>query len=105
MARYFTVMQGLRGCYMPDSCNVIKCDTRRELRDYIAYEANDIRDAGFVGLTKRDPAWAAALLWRKDKNDRAILPYGHTRDNKAFAIDISVATRAEYLENLEQGGF
>jgi hypothetical protein len=100
MARYFTIMQGLRGCYMPDSCNVIKVDTRRELRNAIAWEANDIRDAGFVGLTKRDPAWAAALLWRK-ASKQAILPYGHKRDNLAFAIDISVATRAEYLENLE----
>ena len=104
MARYFTIMQGLRGCYMPDSCTIIKCDTRRELRDYIAYEANDIRDAGFVGLTKRDPAWAANLVWSK-KSPQAILPYGHTRDNKAFAIDISTSTRADYLEYLEQGDF
>lgn len=104
MARYFTIMQGLRGCYMPDSCAVIKCDTRRELKAAIAWELNDIRDAGFKGIAKRDAAWAAALLWAK-KSPAAIIPYGHTTKNKAFAVDVSTSTRADYVEYLNSEGF
>ena len=36
MAHYFTIMQGLRGCYMPDNAYTIQCETRRDLKAAIA---------------------------------------------------------------------
>jgi hypothetical protein len=102
MAKYFTVMQGLRGCYMPDSVNVIKCDTRRELKNAIEWEARDIREAGFIGANKKGVAALAAHMWREAKKEKPsfypnVLPYG-TKGNYHSAIHVSVATRREYLE-------
>ena len=106
MARYFTITQGLRGCYMPDNAYVIKCETRRELKSALAWEADSITDAGFVGCNKRAVAWLAATLWRRaapgkrDGGLESVIPYrcADQRDNWAFAIGGSPATRDEYLE-------
>lgn len=104
MAKYFTIMVGLRGCYMPDSAYVTRCDTRRELKATIEWEANSIRDAGFVGITKRDIAAFAAHMWREAHKAKPsfypdVLAYGHKRDNLHSAIHCSVATRCEYEES------
>lgn len=106
MAKYFQVMIGLRGAYMPDSSYVIKCDTRRWLKSAIQYEANNIRDAGFVGITKRDIAAFAAHMWREAHKVKPsfypdVLAYGDSRDNLHSAIHCSVASRADYLEFVE----
>lgn len=45
MARYFHISAGLRGAYMPDNAAVIRCETRRELRQYIAQQAMQIAKA------------------------------------------------------------
>jgi len=89
---------------MPDSCYVIRVDTRRELKAAIESEANDYKDAGFVGANKRAIAWLAVQSWR-DKGFK--LPYclplapAHCRDNYCHGIFVSRATRAEYLEQGE----
>ncbi len=105
MARYFTIMQGLRGCYMPDSCNIIKCETRRELKSALQWEADSINDCGFQGLNKRAIQWAAAKAWRdaapKARGAGAILPYGNRDLGRPYALEISPATRGEYLEQGE----
>jgi hypothetical protein len=102
MARYFTIMQGLRGCYLPDSCNVIRCDTRRELKSALQWEADSIRDAGFAGMDKRSIAWAAAKAWRDaapgGRGAGAILPYGNRQLGRPYSVEISPSTRADYLE-------
>ena len=96
---YYHIMIGLRGCYMPDSAYTIQCDTRRELRKSIDYEANNAREGGAIGLSKRNVSWAAAHAWRKSG---AILPYSIERGaHPAFSIEISRATRSEYLANKE----
>ena len=102
MAKYFQLMTGLRGCYMPDSSCVIKCDTRKALKAAIADEAYYIRDAGFVGMNKKSIAAFSAHLWREAQKAKPsfypdVLPYG-TPKNYHSAIQISVATRREYLE-------
>lgn len=99
MSRYFTVLQGLRGCYMPDSCNVIRVDTRRELKDYLASEMRDIREAGYQGITARDVAWAAAKAWR---GGAGILPYGNRETGRPYAVEVSPATRADWLESCDE---
>lgn len=102
MARYFTIMTGLRGCYMPDNASPIKCDTRRELKQALEYEAESIRDSGFQGITKKDISWAAAKAWRDGPQGRgAILPYGTRDTGRPYALEIAPTTRADYLENQE----
>lgn len=103
---YFTISNGLRGCYMPDNCYVVRVTTRRELKNIIASEASDYRDAGFVGVNKRAIAHIAAIAWKEAKKARpAYLPYclplapSHARHNYCHGIFISVATRAEYREH------
>lgn len=107
MSKYFTVSNGLRGCYMPDNCFVFKCDTRRELKNMIAYDARDMKEAhGFSG-SKKAVASFAAECWREaHKKNPAYLPYclpfGNKPDNMAFGMFISVATRGEYLESQKE---
>lgn len=102
MARYFTIMSGLRGCYMPDNAYSIKVDSRRELRSYIDEEAcNQSCDGQFVGLSQKMVSWATAHCWRKGSKG-AILPFGRRgEDSKPFSIEISPISRREYLENVE----
>lgn len=101
---YFTISTGLRGCYMPDNCYVIKADTRRELKAALAYEASHYSDSGYIGGSKQAIAHIAASAWR-DKG--FTLPYcipfapRHDRTNYAFGVFVSRATRQEYLEQEE----
>lgn len=100
---YFTIMTGLRGCYMPDNAYTIKCDTRRELKSAIAWEANSYRDAGFVGGNKRAIAWLAAKAWASRKAP-SVYPYvmplrqGNQPGNWAHSIECVLATRQDYLD-------
>jgi len=102
MSRYFTIMTGLRGCYMPDNAFTFKVDTRRELKEIIAYEADTQSCEGaFVGLNKKAVAWASAHAWKKGSKG-AILPFGRRgENNKPFSIEVTIATRQEYLMNQE----
>lgn len=97
---YFTIWQGLRGCYMPDSAHVFKADTRRELKSALEDEARDIRDAGGVGLSKRAIVSLAAAAWRNRKAARELVaPYRWAQqDSYPYALGIFTgATRADYL--------
>lgn len=106
---YFTISTGLRGCYMPDNCYVIRATTRRALKETIAIEADIYRDAGFIGANKRAIAWLANAVWKEDKKKHpAYLPHclplapPHARDNYCHGIFASVATRQEYREYLKE---
>jgi hypothetical protein len=106
---YFTISAGLRGAYMPDSCYVMRAQTRRELKAAIEQEARDYREAGFIGANRRAIARLAALAWREAQKPRpAYLPYAlplapaHARDSYCHGIFVSAATRAEYREFLAQ---
>jgi hypothetical protein len=99
MSRYFIITSGLRGCYMPDSHEVVRCDTRAELKAILEDEA-DARAEGAYGLSRRDVAWAANHAWRKGSKG-AILPFGQRPRERPFAIEISPATRKEWLDNNE----
>jgi len=103
--RYFTIMSGLRGCYMPDSAYVVACSTRRELKSVIASEASGWAD-GFTGGSQRAIAALAANAWREAGKRRPDwLPYclplspNGNRGNASHGIFAGVATRREYLDH------
>ncbi len=103
MSRYFSISQGLRGCYLPDSAYVIRVDTRKELKAALESEAYSIRDAGFIGANKRAVAWLAATLWRtyrKAGQMDSVVPYRNPGQNSyPYGLFGSAATRADWLES------
>jgi hypothetical protein len=110
MAKYFTIMHGLRGCYMPDSePSVVMVKTRRELKELIAGEADMLASEETVGLSKRAIASFAATCWREaQKAKPAYLPYclpckERGQSSYSYGIFCSVASRGEYLETQNTG--
>ncbi len=109
MSKYFTISQGLRGCYMPDSVYTVKVDTRRELKEILDSEASSIRDMeSTIGCSKRAIAWLANASWQEAKKKTPaylpfVSPWGYRNQVSEYPYGIfcSVATRAEYLENQE----
>jgi hypothetical protein len=97
---YFTIWQGLRGCYMPDAAYIIKADTRRNLKAALQWEADSIRDAGGVGMSKKAVSWLAAIAWRNRKaSGEYVAPYRwKDQDHSPYALGVFTgATRVEYL--------
>lgn len=97
MAKYFTISNGLRGCYMPDSSYVRRVDTRRELKAALTDVIRDCTDARF---SKRDVASLAAEMWRDAQSHApSYLPRAFPMpDNRAYAVFISTATRRDYVD-------
>lgn len=99
---YFHVSSGLRGAYLADNAAVIRCNTRRELKDYIASEARNWADAGYIGANKKDIAHIAAIAWRN--RNKIQLPYclplapPHNRTSYSSGIFVATATRDEFKE-------
>ncbi len=50
---YFWVSSGLRGCYAADNASVIRVETRKELKDFLTWEASQMREAHGFGGSKR----------------------------------------------------
>jgi hypothetical protein len=101
---YFSIWQGLRGCYMPDSAYVIKADTRKELKRALQWEADSIRDAGGIGMSKRAIAWLANAAWEARKaNGEYVAPYRwQGMDSFPYALGVFCGmTRADYLKQAE----
>lgn len=107
MARYFFISNGPRGCYMPDNGYHIKCDTRRELKKALESEAYYLRDAGFIGASKKNIASLAAQAWCEYGKDKPsylnmvcpLQPSHVSRGNYCYGLFVSVSCRADYLEN------
>lgn len=109
MAKYFTLMHGLRGCYMPDGePYVIKATTRRELKEAIHYECNMLDSGEMLGFSKRNIAAFAAECWREaHKPKPAYLPHclpckEKGQSSYSYGVFVSVASRAEYLESQKE---
>jgi hypothetical protein len=103
---YFSIYQGLRGCYMPDGSYVIRANTRRELKAALQWEADSIRDAGGFGANKRAIAWLANAAWKARKQSKEyICPYRYEYHGKGnFPMALGVFTgmsRADYLNQEE----
>ena len=105
--QYFNISNGLRGCYMPDSAHIIRCNTRRELKRALEDEAYYLRDAGFTGASKRAVASLAAEAWRDAQQPRKkwgdfVCPLKpHGSDNASYGLFVSHSTRADYLASME----
>jgi hypothetical protein len=103
---YFSIYTGLRGMYMPDGAYIIKADTRRELKSTLQWEADSIRDAGGIGLSKKTIAKLAAIAWRERKFCREyVAPYRypyHGKRNYCMGLGVFTGmTRKEYIEQKE----
>ena len=109
MAKYFNIMHGLRGCYMPDGePYVVMARTRRELKESIQGEANIIDSGKTIGLSKRAIASFVAECWREAQKEKpAYLPYclptkERGQSDYSYGIFCSVATRQEYLQSQKE---
>jgi hypothetical protein len=102
---YFTVFQGLRGCYMPDNAYTIRANTRRALKSALQWEANSVRDAGMVGVNKRAISWLAAVAWRNRRraSGEFVAPYRNAEQKHyPYALGVFVgSTRQDYLDSQE----
>lgn len=110
MAKYFCIMHGLRGCYMPDSDpSHVMVKTRRELKELIASEADMLATESTLGLSKKAIAAFVAECWREaHKAKPAYLPYclpmkERGQSSYSYGIFCSVETRGEYLEANREG--
>jgi hypothetical protein len=96
--RYFCIMSGLRGCYMPDSVYSIAVKTRRELKDALAGEYHFQDHEGTAPARKREIASVAAALWRRSHEDRDSYLSNVIPTGPGYGIHINPISRAEYLE-------
>jgi hypothetical protein len=109
MARYFSISNGLRGCYMPDSAFVARVDSRRELKGLLLETAEYAAAGGFYN--KREVASVAAAAWREaQKKSPAYLPFcvpmGTERNGgRPYGVFISAATRADWKEYQAESEF
>ena len=102
MARYFTIMAELRGCYSDnDSAFVLRAETRRELKAALEGEAAHLRDAGAIGLNKRAIANLAARAWPRNGRGHLadVAPYRFAYQS-GFPMGLMVypATRGDWRE-------
>jgi len=87
-AKYYTLMSGLRGCYMPDSVYVLKCTSRRELKAIVRDECEHVEKRP----SQRAIASYVAEVWRRnDLFYPLVLSTG-----EGYGLHLSNATRREY---------
>ncbi len=104
--RYFVIMNGLRGCYMPDSVYTLAVKTRSELKSALESEydfATDCEDekGDYPPRRRREIASAAAALWRRSWRDRdshlsTVIP-----TTNGSGIQVNPVSRVEYLASKE----
>lgn len=93
---YFNVSHGLRGCYMPDSSEIVRVTTRRELKEYVSDLVARLEYP--FGGSKAAIAEVVAKAWRSPKEWRDfVVPLAETRGAYRFGVFISNSTRADYL--------
>jgi hypothetical protein len=95
-AKHFSMMAGLRGCYMPDSVYVLKCASRRELKEIVRDELTCAEKKP----SQRALAQYVAEVWRRHKEPSLplVMP---TNKEQSYGIHLSYATRSEYEELID----
>ncbi len=94
--KYFFISSGLRGCYLPDDSAAYAFRTRRELKAFLQYEADTMREAYGFGGAKREVATVAAWMWSGNYRHRLAIPFGRERKHYPFALFIEPATKEEF---------
>jgi len=102
---YFSTYQGLRGCYMPDSAYVIKADTRKELKAALQWEADSIRDAGGIGMSKKAIAWLANAAWKQRKTSSEYVAQYKWKGQDSYPYALGVFTGMTRQDYLAQSDF
>lgn len=81
--KYFTVSNGLRGCYMPDSCHTYCFTSRKSFVEFFTEEAENVRSDDVNGVDEDAfKANAAALAkeawqrWNEGWQYDLVLPIG-----------------------------
>lgn len=101
--RYFQLMRGLRGCYMPDSSYYFKCDTRRELVSHLESEImrNYYIEFPYIGLSKRAVIRFCASIWRGNARSffGEILPYSEGKYTAGMAITVCEISMRKFREH------
>ena len=107
--RYFVIMNGLRGCFMPDSVHAVAVKTRRELKGIIADEYDswaadysEDENGRFSPARRREIASVAAALWRRSYRDRdahlsTVMPTA-----EGYGIQINPISGAEYRAMMKE---
>ena len=96
---YFEISNGLRGCYLPDSVNLVRCGTRRALRVALASACDYARGDGQVGGSKREIAGVAAAAWRTRRGSGLpyVIGFGPRGGARGYGVFVASATRADWL--------
>ena len=101
--RYFSISTGLRGCYMPDAAYVIAVRTRSGLREALAEEARQMREAYPFGGSNRAISTIAACAWRAKPDLLPFcLPFGRERGDYPFGVFVARIDWKEYQATREQ---
>ena len=101
---YFSISQGLRGCYMPDSSYILSVKTRKELKQALESEAYYIRDAGFIGCSRKAIAWLSAVCWKNRAKSTLdfVSPYRDRSANRKteypYGLFCSSASASDYRD-------
>jgi hypothetical protein len=96
--KYFTMMRGLRGCYMPDDVWVIKVTSQKQLLQYVMEEL----EAMSAPVGKGEARTYVKECWRRHRTLTLplVLP---TDAEKTYGIHLSHATRGEWEEFINEG--
>lgn len=104
---YFFISNGLRGGYMPDNGYHIKVKTRKELKAYLEGEAYYLRDAGFIGASKKNITSLSAQAWKESNKEKPtylsmVCPLKPEHSGSyCYGLFVNISSRKEWKEEQE----
>lgn len=99
---YWSISNGLRGCYMPDSICIVRVRSRRELKsalaDHLGYGEGNPSDRSIASL-----AAAAWREWGPGRKSRAYLPMCAPYPRQSgYGLFCAPATKDEWANQEEE---
>jgi hypothetical protein len=98
MTTYFTLMRGLRGCYMPDGVEICGVDTFRDfcrvIQDQISFFENGDGDSDLRSTGQMHFAWSHVKNFRNACREVCVA----TDKGGSYGLLVSPATEAEFRE-------
>ena len=97
--RYFFIIQGLRGCYMPVDSYAVACGSQEDLRALLVEVCADYRTGFRFGGAQKDIRRLAAEVWsRPNERYEFVLPFGDRAGDRPYAVAVSNASESDYRE-------